>query len=568
MLIATARRAGRAGIAPPPAKAVAPQARPAVEVTPAGARVVAAASARSAAPPANIRVNDPGEDDGSPDTTESEPSLAVRLPNVVIGYNDSNPVASFCGFSSSTTGGASFVDEGGVPGPQAGDNVLTVDPAGVFFFAMLSTDTTGNASVGVSASTNGGATFGLPVQASAASNGANVFQDKEWITADITGGSHNGNLYLAWTSFDTTPGKESATILFSRSTNGGVTWSAVQALSSTGPSLGHSGAIPAVAPDGTVYVAWLDRATGQLLLVRSDNGGLSFSNPVQGGGPVLAITQIPETLNGNIRANSFPSIAVGPNGVVHLVVAASAGSDHADVLHMRSADRGQTWSAPVRVNDDATSTDQWMPSVAVTSNGVLGVMYYDRRNDPHNLDIDVSLRLSWNDGVSFVPSQLVTTTSFPPAVNFDPDIAVNYMGDYNQMVAPDDRFYLAWGDNRDKVGSRNDPNVYFAVIEPRPVPDLYWPGDFTGSGRTEVLFWAADGNWWLGTWDGTQLHWASVGNPGWFNLNDNQHLNWLGDFTGSGRTEVLFWAADGNWWLGTWDGTQLHWASVSASFVA
>jgi hypothetical protein len=209
--------------------------RPAAEATPAPARVGTVASARSAAPPVNIRVNDPGEDDGSPGTTQSEPSLAVRLPNIVVGYNDSNPVASFCGFSSSTTGGASFVDKGAVPGPETADNVLTVDPAGVFFFAMLSIDNNRHSSVGVSASTDGGATFGRPVQASLASNAANVLQDKEWITVDATGGPNNGNLYLAWTSFDTTPGKQNATILFSRSANGGTTWSAALPLSS-GPA--------------------------------------------------------------------------------------------------------------------------------------------------------------------------------------------------------------------------------------------------------------------------------------------------------------------------------------------
>lgn len=64
------------------------------------------------------------------------------------------------------------------------------------------------------------------------------------------------------------------------------------------------------------------------------------------------------------------------------------------------------------------------------------------------------------------------------------------------------------------------------------------------------------------------LNWAFVGNPGWFSLNDDQHLNWLGDFTGSGRTQILFWAGDGNWWLGTYAGTTLNWASVSASFFA
>src|SRR5579863_2069672 len=47
-----------------------------------------------------------------------------------------------------------------------------------------------------------------------------------------------------------------------------------------------------------------------------------------------------------------------------------------------------------------TATDQWAPSVAVASNGVVGVMFYDRRNDPANLNIDVYLVMSTNVGRS------------------------------------------------------------------------------------------------------------------------------------------------------------------------
>jgi hypothetical protein len=38
------------------------------------------------------------------------------------------------------------------------------------------------------------------------------------------------------------------------------------------------------------------------------------------------------------------------------------------------------------------------------------------------------------------------------------------MGDYNQIVASGTNFYMAWGDNRDMVGGRNDPNVYFTAM--------------------------------------------------------------------------------------------------------
>jgi hypothetical protein len=412
--------------------------------------------------PANVRVNNPSEDTGA-STTQSEPSLAVSGPNVVVGFNDSAPVASFSGYSNSSDGGQTFTDDGGVQGQQSGDAVVAANRAGVFYYAMLSTDAVGQSMIGVSSSTDNGQTFTLPVDASTSADGPGLFQDKEWLTTDNTGGPNDGNLYLAWTQFTQTQ----AQILFARSVDGGSNWSAPISLSGLGPGLGHQAAMPAVGPNGVVYVTWLDRATGQIPIRLSNDGGQTFTNPITGQGVVQAINQIPDTLSGNIRADSFPSIAVDQNsGAIYIAYAATVGNDQASVFLVSSTDGGQSWSNPLLVNDDGTVTDQWMPSLAVTSTGVVGIMFYDRRNDQaNNLNIDIYLALSRVGGATILPNQRITTVSFPPAVNFDPAIATNYMGDYNQMVAVGNRFYLAWGDNRDLVGARNDPNVYFAVFD-------------------------------------------------------------------------------------------------------
>ena len=411
--------------------------------------------------PANIRVNNPSEDIfAGQRTTQSEPSIAVSGKNVVVGYNDSTLAPNYTGYSNSANGGALFTDRGGLPGNQSGDNVLAADRHGNFYYATLSTDAAGNSSVGVSKSTNGGVTFTLPVDASTTANGPAFFQDKEWLIVDNSGEDNDGNVYLVWTKF--APMGEQ--ILIARSTNGGTAWSAPVALSTIG---NHQAAIAAVDPEGDLYVCWLDRGASQILIRKSHDGGLTFTNPVNGGAAVQSIVQIPGTMKGNIRANSFPSIAIDQDdGQIYITYAAQVAGDQGDVFLTVSTDHGKTWGAPVRVNDDATKTDQWMPSVAVTDDGVVGVMFYDRRNDPvNNLNIDVYLAVSTDHGKSVHANQRITTTTFPPAVNFDPAIAFNYMGDYNQMVAKDERFYMAWGDNRDLVGVRNDPNVYFAVFD-------------------------------------------------------------------------------------------------------
>ena len=75
-----------------------------------------------------------------------------------------------------------------------------------------------------------------------------------------------------------------------------------------------------------------------------------------------------------------------------------------DILMRTSTDDGATWSAPVRVNDDATTNSQFLPYVALDpTTGTVGVGFHDCRND---------------DGVNGAEQQFLTTmrnTSAPSA---------------------------------------------------------------------------------------------------------------------------------------------------------
>lgn len=90
-------------------------------------------------------------------------------------------------------------------------------------------------------------------------------------------------------------------------------------------------------------------------------------------------------------------------------------------------------------------------------------------------------------------------------------------------------------------------------------------GDFTGAGRQEVLFYYnGDSNWWLGTITGGALNWQLVGNTrGFGNLLDGSHPVHIGDFSGVGHQQVLFYyGGDSNWWLGSIAGGSLGWQFV------
>lgn len=119
------------------------------------------------------------------------------------------------------------------------------------------------------------------------------------------------------------------------------------------------------------------------------------------------------------------------------------------------------------------ATDQFEPNVAVNDVGDVGVVWYDRRNDPtNNTLIDVYTAFSADGGVTFLPIVRVTDVSFGvPELNptFNPGQAQCYMGEYIAIDGSGVNFYYLWGDNRDIVTNANwpaptgrpDPNVYF-----------------------------------------------------------------------------------------------------------
>ncbi len=124
----------------------------------------------------------------------------------------------------------------------------------------------------------------------------------------------------------------------------------------------------------------------------------------------------------------------------------------ADVLVSSSADGGVTWTAPVRVNQDPTTNrvDHLFPALAVDREGQVGVLYYDRRNDPQNFIIDVFLATS-NDGGQTWQEMRLNRRGFPSEVAQDLLVDPAYMGDYLGLSADASGstggFVASWGDN-------------------------------------------------------------------------------------------------------------------------
>lgn len=120
-----------------------------------------------------------------------------------------------------------------------------------------------------------------------------------------------------------------------------------------------------------------------------------------------------------------------------------------DIYFSRSTDGGQTWSAPIIVNDDekGKQIEQAYVSMTVNENGVIVLCWYDRRDDPNNLKAHYYMCFSFDGGRSFSKNFAVTSqvTDFSRYVGQANSFGV---GEYNQVLATKGYAIPFWGDGR------------------------------------------------------------------------------------------------------------------------
>jgi hypothetical protein len=325
-----------------------------------------------------------------------------------------------------------------------GDDVVVFGSDGVAYHVHLSFDGIRQARPAraengmiVNVSKDGGKTW---TDGTAAINHINTvipFEDKPGIVVDNAPASRwKGNTYLAWTRFDvygSSDPEHHSQIYFTRSTDQGQTFSMPFRISDTGGDCVDSdntveGAVPAVGPNGEVYIVW----AGPLGLVfdKSLDGGLSF-------GKDKVIGNIPGgwdfSVQGLERANGMPNTAVdlsnGANKGTLYVNWIDARNGDLDVFVMSSRNRGESWSQPVRVNDDKLKNgkEQFFTWMAVDPvDGAVNVVFYDRRDTSGALT-GLTLARSIDGGKTFVNRKI----DVPP---FAPNSRV-FFGDYSGISA-------------------------------------------------------------------------------------------------------------------------------------
>jgi len=291
---------------------------------------------------------------------------------------------------------------------------------------------------------------------------AGTFTDKEWMEIDLNAPAASrcsGSVYVAHTDFHGAFGN--SPIVFSRSTDGGKTFSQRVKISSGG-SAGtgfNQGADIAVAPNGTIYVAYaaFEKSTSvsSINVTRSTDCGKHWSAPV-----VAAVVRDPQAPGVAFRTPTFAFAAVddaNPN-MVYVAYQSFAGDpgDY-DIYAQRSTDGGASWGNPVQINTDPGARHQIFPTIEV-SNHALHAAWYDFRNSvtPANEALDVYYSCTNCDGVvwpTFSHETRVTDVSHNGNCLLFGGGTAAFHGDYIELDArwsgANHQVHVAWADNRD-----------------------------------------------------------------------------------------------------------------------
>ena len=289
-----------------------------------------------------------------------------------------------------------------------------------------------------------------------------------WIK-DVDVGQPTSDIYFAKSGPPGTPGPTNPTGLdFTGLTAGSVAPQTVNDNPGGTPGGSDFANVPtvAVAPDGTVYVAWIDvdvtnpsPKTGKLMIDISSNGGATFGLDVTAqvidgvANPHTALASHLSTTSGagngdDARSGSYPVIAVDPSSskTVYMVYAAdptdAAGLDYGDIFFTKSLNGGLTWTIPMRLNDDSTTKDQFHPDMAVKADGTIDVVWYDKRNSSNDDSWDVYIAKSTDGGASFSTNLRITDKSFAT-----PDNSIStekWMGEYLGLVVDSSFAYVAF----------------------------------------------------------------------------------------------------------------------------
>ncbi|HVY32037.1 MAG TPA: sialidase family protein [Polyangiaceae bacterium] len=358
----------------------------------------------------NIRIND---DQGN--GNQAEVTLATG-PNglAVAAWGDSRGQRT-CTFSVSKDGGASWGKNVAIAnngGDFVGDPAAAIDAGGVIY--AVCQQYADNGQIRMMTSTDGGDTWSSVRSIQSA-------PDKPW----AGGGAKSGTVFVSWLG-------NAAGI--KRSTDGGQSFGPVQSLG----NIIHGTAIVA-STSGLVHVPYnLDSDRNQLRYVRSKDGGDTWEKPRDLLGDMGGFC-----FDCKPRQHPIVGAASDPTGKIVAITWTSemdGGEGDDDVWLLYSKDGGDTWTDPLRVNDNAKPSRQFQSWVAVDACGRVHVAWTDLRNGQN----EVWYARSADPSQGFEPNLQITDDRG--------DADTDFLGDYKGLAIVGADVLAVWQDTRRDSG--------------------------------------------------------------------------------------------------------------------
>lgn len=247
-------------------------------------------------------------------------------------------------------------------------------------------------------STNGGSTW--TTKRLTHSSIHNWFPD---ITID-----KNDNIHIVWMRGALMLGGTPNEVYYTKSTDGGATWTTRKLTNNPGYSK-----YPVIATDSSpkAHIVWRDDTTGAYEIYYKKNTGGFF----------WITKRLTNTNDTYWLEYEKPDIAIDSKDDIHIVWRQDIGYDSA-VAYKRSTDGGVTWSSGLKnLTPTSTFIFQQTPYLYIDSNDNIYVAWYDSEEEPFD-NTDIHFKKSADGGITWGPDQRISRStggSFGPAMAVD-----------------------------------------------------------------------------------------------------------------------------------------------------
>ena len=313
------------------------------------------------------------------------------------------------------------------------------------------------------------------VVASRSHNGGRSWPEVTTVAAPLQGNETDsvtasptlaGHAYVAWANFVVAPPRTN-TLEFSRTTDGGATWSPPVLVDQPGPFQIDLSPKILVLPDGTLLAVFaradFETGLGTLHAARSLDEGRSWLPAVQAGAKPIPQDLVDPETGLPLPQPGFPSAAVAPDGTIYIAFEDSRSPTSGAIGILRSRDGGRTWTTIALPDVPAFAFE---PAIAVDAHGTVGVTWYDLRNDRPGdgaLSADVWFAHSQDRGRSWRQTHVAGPTDLRTA----PLPVHNYIGEYQGLAGmPRGRGFAAIFTLAAPQAKNGPTDIFFARIGP------------------------------------------------------------------------------------------------------